>query len=140
MFDRGGGHPKNIFISKSSWDTSMEGKNLAELCIERNLEPSPYNAAIVVFEIIKGGGATAVYHAINSDDVDRIMQHPMTSIASDGPITVFGVGSPHPRTYGTFARVLGRYVRDRNILSLEEAIRKMTSLPAQYYRLIKEVY
>ncbi|MDG1062200.1 MAG: amidohydrolase family protein, partial [SAR86 cluster bacterium] len=130
LFDRGGGHPKNIFISKSSWNTSMEGKNLAELCIERNLEPSPYNAAIVVFEIIKGGGATAVYHAINSDDVDRIMQHPMTSIASDGPITVFGVGSPHPRTYGTFARVLGRYVRDRNILSLEEAIRKMTSLPA----------
>ena len=99
LFDRGGGHPKNIFISKSSWNTSMEGKNLAELCIERNLEPSPYNAAIVVFEIIKGGGATAVYHAINSDDVDRIMQHPMTSIASDGPITVFGVGSPHPRTY-----------------------------------------
>ena len=131
LFDRGGGHPKNIFISKSSWNTSMEGKNLAELCIERNLEPSPYNAAIVVFEIIKGGGATAVYHAINSDDVDRIMQHPMTSIASDGPITLFNVGSPHPRTYGTFARVLGRYVRDRNILSLEEAIRKMTSLPAQ---------
>jgi dihydroorotase/N-acyl-D-amino-acid deacylase len=130
LFDRGGGHPKNIFISKSSWNTSMEGKNLAELCIERNLEPSPYNAAIVVFEIIKGGGATAVYHAINSDDVDRIMQHPMTSIASDGPITVFDVGSPHPRTYGTFARVLGRYVRDRNILTLEEAIRKMTSLPA----------
>ena len=131
LFDRGGGHPKNIFISKSSWNTSLEGKNLAELCIERNLEPSPYNAAMVVFEIIKGGGASAVYHAINSDDVDLIMQHPMTSIASDGPMTVFGVGSPHPRTYGTFARVLGSYVRDRNILSLEEAVRKMTSLPAQ---------
>jgi len=137
LFDRGGGHPKNIFISKSSWDTSMEGKNLAELCIERNLEPNPYNAAMVVFEIIKGGGATAVYHAINSDDVDKIMQHPMTSIASDGPMTVFGVGSPHPRTYGTFTRVLGRYVRDRNILSLEEAIRKMTSLPAQVLSISK---
>jgi dihydroorotase/N-acyl-D-amino-acid deacylase len=131
LFDRGGGHPKNIFISKSSWNTSLEGKNLAELCIERDLEPSPYNAAMVVFEIIKGGGASAVYHAINSDDVDLIMQHPMTSIASDGPMTVFGIGSPHPRTYGTFARVLGSYVRDRNILSLEEAVRKMTSLPAQ---------
>ena len=137
LFDRGGGHPKNIFISKSSWNTSMEGKNLAELCIERNLEPNPYNAAMVVFEIIKGGGATAVYHAINSDDVDKIMQHPMTSIASDGPMTVFGVGSPHPRTYGTFTRVLGRYVRDRNILSLEEAIRKMTSLPAQVLSISK---
>jgi len=131
LFDRGGGHPRNIFISKSSWNTSMEGKNLAELCIEKNLEPTPYNAAMVVFEIIKGGGATAVYHAINSDDVDLIMQHPMTSIASDGPLTIFGAGSPHPRTYGTFARVLGSYVRERNILSLEEAVRKMTSLPAQ---------
>jgi dihydroorotase/N-acyl-D-amino-acid deacylase len=145
LFDRGGGHPKNIFISKSSWNTSMEGKNLAELCIERNLEPSPYNAAIVVFEIIKGGGASAVYHAINSDDVDKIMQHPMTSIASDGPMTIFGVGSPHPRTYGTFARVLGRYVRERKILTLEEAIRKMTGLPAQILSinrrgLIKEGY
>ena len=145
LFDRGGGHPKNIFISKSSWNTSMEGKNLAELCIERNLEPSPYNAAMVVFEIIKGGGASAVYHAINSDDVDKIMQHPMTSIASDGPMTIFGVGSPHPRTYGTFARVLGRYVRERKILTLEEAIRKMTGLPAQILSinrrgLIKEGY
>ena len=137
LFDRGGGHPRNIFISKSSWNTSMEGKNLAELCIEKNLEPSPYNAAMVVFEIIKGGGASAVYHAINSDDVDLIMQHPMTSIASDGPLTVFGVGSPHPRTYGTFARVLGSYVRERNILSLEEAIRKMTSLPARILSLNK---
>ena len=145
LFDRGGGHPKNIFISKSSWNTSMEGKNLAELCIERNLEPSPYNAAMVVFEIIKGGGASAVYHAINSDDVDKIMQHPMTSIASDGPMTIFGVGSPHPRTYGTFARVLGRYVRERKILTLEDAIRKMTGLPAQILSinrrgLIKEGY
>ena len=145
LFDRGGGHPKNIFISKSPWNTSLEGKNLAELCIERNLEPSPYNAAMVVFEIIKGGGASAVYHAINSDDVDLIMQHPMTSIASDGPMTVFGVGSPHPRTYGTFARVLGSYVRERNILSLQEAVRKMTNLPAQILSiqdrgLIKEGY
>lgn len=131
LFDRGGGHPKNVFISKNTWDTSMEGKNLAQLCVERDLDPTPLNAAMVVFEIIKGGGASAVYHAINSDDVDLIMQHPMTSIASDGPLTVFNVGSPHPRTYGTFTRVLGRYVRERSILSLEEAIRKMTSLPAQ---------
>ena len=143
LFDRGGGHPKNVFISKNTWDTSMEGKNLAELCIDRGLDPSPYNAAMVVFQIIKGGGASAVYHAINPDDVDKIMQHPMTSIASDGPLTVFNVGSPHPRTYGTFARVLGTYVRERSIISLEEAVRKMTSLPAhilsiQQRGLIKE--
>jgi dihydroorotase/N-acyl-D-amino-acid deacylase len=145
LYDRGGGHPKNIFISKNTWDTSMEGKNLADLCVEKGLEPTPLNAALIVFEIVKGGGASAVYHAINSDDVDLIMQHPMTSIASDGPLTVFNVGAPHPRTYGTFARVLGRYVRERNIISLEEAIRKMTSLPAsilsiQNRGLIKEDY
>lgn len=145
LFDRGGGDPKNVFISKNTWDTSMEGKNLADLCIDKNLEPTPENAALIVFEIIEGGGASAVYHAISSDDVDLIMQHPMTSIASDGPLTVFNVGSPHPRTYGTFARVLGEYVRERNILSLEEAIRKMTSLPAQILSikdrgLIKEGY
>ena len=69
----------------------------------------------------------------------------MTSIASDGALTVFGVGAPHPRTYGTFARVLGSYVRERNVLSLEEAIRKMTSLPVKILLidsrgLIKEGY
>ena len=120
-------------------------RTLLSFVLKGDLEPSPYNAAMVVFDIIKGGGASAVYHAINSDDVDLIMQHPMTSIASDGPMTVFGVGSPHPRTYGTFARVLGSYVRERNILSLEEAVRKMTSLPAQILSikqrgLIKEGY
>jgi len=145
LYDRGGGHPKNIFISKNTWDTSMEGKNLADLCLEKGLEPTPLNAALIVFEIVKGGGASAVYHAINSNDVDLIMQHPMTSIASDGPLTVFKIGAPHPRTYGTFARVLGRYVRERNILSLEDAVRKMTSLPASILSikergLIKEGY
>ena len=131
LYDRGGGHPRNVFISRNSWDRSMEGKNLAELALERGMEPSPENAADVVFEIVKGGGATAVYHAIGPEDVDRIMQHPATAIGSDGPLGVFGVGAPHPRQYGTFARVLGHYVRERRVISLEEAVRKMTSLTAQ---------
>ncbi len=131
LYDRGGGHPRNVFISRNSWDPAMEGKNLAELAIERGFEPSPENAAEVVFDIIKGGGATAVYHAIGPQDVDRIMQHPATAIGSDGPLGVFGVGAPHPRQYGTFARVLGHYVRERGVITLEEAVRKMTSLTAQ---------
>lgn len=131
LFDRGGGDPSNVFISRNSWDRSMEGKNLAQLAQERGLDPSPENAAEVVFEIIKGGGATAVYHAIGADDVDRIMQHPATAIGSDGPVGVFGEGAPHPRQYGTFARVLGYYVRERGVISLEQAIRKMSSQTAQ---------
>jgi N-acyl-D-amino-acid deacylase len=131
LFDRGGGHPKNVFISRNSWDRSMEGKNLADLTIERGLPATPANAADVVFDIIRGGGATAVYHAIGPEDVDRIMRHPASAIGSDGPVGVFGEGSPHPRQYGTFARVLGYYVRERGIISLEEAVRKMSSASAR---------
>ena len=131
LYDRGGGDPKNVFISRNSWDPDMAGKNLAELAIDAGLEPTPENAADVVFDIIRRGGATAVYHAIGPEDVDRIMQHPATAIGSDGPVGVFGEGAPHPRQYGTFARVLGLYVRERKILSLEEAIRKMSSQSAR---------
>ncbi|MBT8147155.1 MAG: amidohydrolase family protein, partial [Gammaproteobacteria bacterium] len=131
LFDRGGGHPRNVFISRNGWDRSMEGKNLAELAVERGMEPTAENAAEVVFDIVKGGGATAVYHAIGPEDVDRIMQHPTAAIGSDGPLGVFGEGAPHPRQYGTFARVLGHYVRERGVITLEEAVRKMTSLTAQ---------
>ena len=131
LFDRGGGHPKNIFISRNSWDHSMEGKNLAELTIDRGLPATPANAADVVFDIIRGGGATAVYHAIGPEDVDRIMRHPASAIGSDGPVGIFGEGAPHPRQYGTFARVLGYYVRERGIISLEEAVRKMSSASAR---------
>lgn len=131
LYDRGGGDPKNVFISRNSWDPSMAGKNLADLAIEAGMEPTPENAAEVVFEILKGGGATAVYHAISPEDVDRIMQHPATAIGSDGPIGIFGEGAPHPRQYGTFARVLGHYVRERGILTLEQAVRKMSSQTAQ---------
>jgi N-acyl-D-aspartate/D-glutamate deacylase len=56
-------------------------------------------------------------------------------IASDGEIPVFGQGSPHPRSYGTFSRVLGRYVRELKVITLEDAVRKMTSFPAQRLRL-----
>ena len=131
LYDRGGGDPKNVFISRNSWAPDMAGKNLAELAIDAGLEPTPENAADVVFDIVRGGGATAVYHAIGPEDVDRIMQHPATAIGSDGPVGVFGEGAPHPRQYGTFARVLGLYVRERKILSLEEAIRKMSSQSAR---------
>ena len=131
LYDRGGGDPKNIFISRNTWDPSMASKNLAELTVEAGMNPTPENAAEVVFEILKGGGATAVYHAINTDDVDRIMQHPVTAIGSDGPVGIFGEGTPHPRQYGTFARVLGHYVRERGVLTLEEAVRKMSSQTAR---------
>ena len=71
-----------------------------------------------------------VYHVIDEGDVQQIMKHPMTMIASDGRLTRPGEGVPHPRAYGTFPRVLGVYVREKKVLTLEQAVKKMTSMPA----------
>ena len=68
--------------------------------------------------------------ALSSTDVERLMQSPFGMIGSDGSLTRLGDGAPHPRAFGTYPRVLGRYVRERGILTLEAAIRKMTSFPA----------
>ncbi|NIR78963.1 MAG: amidohydrolase family protein, partial [Gemmatimonadetes bacterium] len=65
------------------------------------------------------------------DDVEAIMAHPWTMIGSDGRLVALGDGHPHPRWYGTFPRVLGHYARERGVLELEEAVRKMTALPAE---------
>ncbi len=67
---------------------------------------------------------------MSEEDVERILVSPFSMVASDGEVPVFGQGRPHPRSYGTFARVLGVYVREKGLLSLEEAVRKMTSFPA----------
>jgi N-acyl-D-amino-acid deacylase len=80
------------------------------------------------------GGASMVYHFMSDDDVERIMKHPQVGIASDSSVLTPGDGVPHPRGYGNNVRVLGEYVRRKHVIALEEAIRKMTSLPAQHFR------
>ena len=131
LHNRGGGDPKNVFIGSCQWDPSLNGKNLAEITTARGMPPTPENAAEVTMDIVEKGGASAIYHAISEEDVERILKHPATGIGSDGAISVFGDAVPHPREYGTFARVLGHYVRERKVITLEDAIRKMTSLTAQ---------
>ncbi len=131
LFDRGGGDPKMCLSRAAQTIVQLKAKNLAEITRDRGLEPNVENAAEVTMEIVEIGNVSAVYHAIGPQDVDRIMQHPAVAIGSDGPVGVFGEGAPHPRQYGTFARVLGHYVRERGVISLENAIRKMTSLTAQ---------
>jgi len=129
--DRGAGNPQNIQFARCEWDTSLDGKTLADVTRERGREVNFENAAETALEIQQAGGCRAIYHAMNEEDVVRVMQYPGTMIASDGAIHVFGEGVPHPRYYGTFPRVLGRYTREKGILRLEDAVRKMTSLPAQ---------
>jgi N-acyl-D-amino-acid deacylase len=72
---------------------------------------------------------------MSEPDLQKFLQHPLTMIASDGNPRLFGDGVPHPRSYGNNARVLARYVRELKLLTLEEAVRRMTSLPAQTFRL-----
>jgi N-acyl-D-aspartate/D-glutamate deacylase len=92
-------------------------------------------AAEHVIRLQEAGGCSCIYHAISEADVERIMKYPGTMIASDGGIPVFGQDVPHPRNYGTFARVLGRYVREKKVIPLEDAVRRMTSFPAARFRI-----
>jgi dihydroorotase/N-acyl-D-amino-acid deacylase len=129
--DRGGGDPANIVLASCGFDASLAGKSLTDVLRARKLETTPENAADLAIEIQRKGGCSAVYHAISEEDVERVLAYRWTMVASDGGVVAPGEGAPHPRNYGTFARVLGRYVRERGLLRLEEAVWKMTGLPAQ---------
>ncbi len=129
--ERGGGDPKNVVVASNSWDPAMAGKNLAEITAGRNLPVTLENAAETTLWIVEKGGAQGIFHAINEEDLQRILVHPATMVASDGEVAIFGRDHPHPRSYGTFARVLGLYARDKKLLLLEAAVQKMTSFPAQ---------
>jgi N-acyl-D-amino-acid deacylase len=128
---RGGGDPKNIVIVNCTFDPNLAGKSLADLTRARGAEVTNENAAETAMALQEKGGCSAVYHAIDEADVERIMRSPYTMIASDGEIPIFGKAAPHPRSYGTFARVLGVYVRERNIITLQDAIHRMSGMPAQ---------
>lgn len=128
--NRTGGDLKRIQFAKVKWQPDLEGKTLHDWLLRRKLEPTVENAAELVIEAQSQGGCTVIYHVMEQEDVDRIMQHPQTMIASDGQLASFGEGHPHPRWYGTFPRVIGHYARERNIITMEEAIHKMTQMPA----------
>src|SRR5207244_11985355 len=95
------------------------------------MELSLPNAAETAMWIVEQGNCSGIFHAIAEEDLRRILRHPATMIASDGGIPIFGKANPHPRNYGTFARILAVYVRELNIITLEDAVRKMSSFPVQ---------
>jgi len=126
-----GGRPSVVVMANCPWNTELNGMSLADLLEERDRPVTVEGAAELAMEIQSKGGCQVVLHSMSEDDVRRIMRHPTTMIVSDGGIPAFNAGVPHPRNYGTFARVLGRYVREWKVLSFEEAIQKMTSMPAR---------
>jgi dihydroorotase/N-acyl-D-amino-acid deacylase len=129
--DRGGGDLRRVQFSRFNWKPELEGKTLYDWAVAEGKEPNIETGAELVIEAQLHRGAQCIFHAMDEEDVRRIMQHPFSMVASDGRLSSPGNGHPHPRAYGTFPRVLGHYSRDEGVLPLEEAVRKMTSLPAQ---------
>ena len=124
-------------VASCRWDNSLEGKNISQISKEKNKKSKRDAEIETILWMQEKGGAQMVFHSMDERDVERILRYPYAMVASDGGVRQFGQGVPHPRSYGTNARVLSRYVREKGTIRLEEAIRKMTSLPAQRFRLIE---
>ena len=115
------GGPANITVTACQAHPSYAGRNLEQIATAEGI-----TATELFMKIIKDGGADVIGHTMLEPDVLTFYRQPWVMVASDG-----GIGSDHPRGAGTFPRVLGRFVREKKLFPLEEAIRKMTSLPAR---------
>lgn len=126
---------QNIMISSCPSHREYEGKILGELAAEKRVDPYDLAFDLLVEEDPVG----MIVFGMSEEDVVTVIRSPYSMIGSDSsavaPVGFVGEGMPHPRTYGNFVKVLGEYARDRGVLRLEEAVRKMTSLPAQKLRL-----
>ncbi len=117
-------------IAQFAGDPRLNGKSIPEAARLLRGSDSIADQVETILELELRGGASAVYHNMNEEDQKAFLTHPLTMVASDGSPRVFGEAVPHPRSYGNNARVLGRFVREQKVMSLTEAVRRMTSLPS----------
>ncbi|GAB5476165.1 MAG: D-aminoacylase [Maribacter sp.] len=125
-------------VSIFEGDKSYLGKNIHELNLDLGRENTAESEAHLILDMVaKYGrqGCYMVYHRMAEEDIERILAYPYTAIAGDARVENLGESAVHPRAYGTNARILKRYVREKGMLSLEEAVHRMTGLPAQRFRL-----
>ncbi len=124
------------YVASHRANLNFNGKNIAEITMLTRKESTINAQAEQAIDILLAGGASMVLQKMSEADVERIFRQPFTMIASDaGVLDANSDSSPHPRGFGNNARVLSEYVRKRNLVTIEEAIRKMTSLPAQTFHL-----
>jgi N-acyl-D-amino-acid deacylase len=116
-------------------DTRLNGKTIPQAAKLLRGADTLDDQIATILDIESRGGAQGVFHGMNEDDLRKFLVQSHTMFASDAGVRRFGEGVPHPRGYGNNARVLGRYVRELKLLSLEEAVRKMSSLPAKTFHL-----
>jgi N-acyl-D-amino-acid deacylase len=124
-----------VVIAGCKYAPELSGKRLPEAARQKRGSDTLDEQIELILDIQRHGGATAIFHGMNEDDLRVFLQHPLTMIASDGGPHEESGTITHPRSFGNNARVLGEYVREQKLLTLEEAIRKMTSLPATTFRL-----
>jgi N-acyl-D-amino-acid deacylase len=122
------GGADTLMISRYRPDPSLEGERLSDLAAKAGVAPEEY-----ALRLLEKGDASLVSFNMSEDDIERIMRQPWTMGSSDGGLVAPGASQPHPRNNGAFARRLARYVRERHTVTLEHAIRTMTSLPAQVF-------
>ena len=135
--ERGIKHFTYAVVANYRADSSYNGKDIEAINLLRGNKHTALDEAETIIQMMEQGGAQMIYHGMTESDVKAIMQYPFNMFASDAGIAMKGYGKPHPRAYGTNSRVLGRYVRTMGVLSLEEAIRRMTSLPANKFNIAK---
>lgn len=138
IVEASGGWDGIVLVNARNQDNAhLEGRTIAEIAASEGEDPADAAWDLVA----EGNGRVmAIFHMMSEDDVQWALQRPWISIGSDAgaaldPGRMDGLGLPHPRSYGTFPRVLARYVRDTGTLTIEEAVRKMTSWPATRMRL-----
>ncbi len=127
-------------VAQYAPNPEWNGKTISEINVLTGREPTVDNEIATILDMMCAGGAAGnaygasmIYHYMSLEDVDTILSYPNAIVASDGEVVAFGVGQPHPRSYGTNARVLADFVRKRGLLKLADAIRRMTSLPARTF-------
>jgi N-acyl-D-aspartate/D-glutamate deacylase len=127
-----GDTPASIQFREVGADPSLRGKTLADYLTAHG-QPLTIEAAVEALIALQlGGGFIGIFHGMDERDVEAFLRAPGTMVETDGDLVTFGKGHPHPRSYGSFPRVLAHHVRERGVLSLEAAVQRMTSLPAQW--------
>ncbi len=122
--------PASIQFRTLDAHPELQGRTLADLLEERGRDTTVEEAVEALIELQLQGGFIGIFHGMDEGDIERILRHPAAMVETDGDLVQPGVGHPHPRSYGSFPRVLARYVRERSVLTLEEAVHKMTRMPA----------
>jgi N-acyl-D-aspartate/D-glutamate deacylase len=127
-----GRSPASIRLREVKGHPELAGRTLADYLTARGKPPTIEAAVNALITLQLEGGFIGIFTGMDDSDIDRFVRHPRAMFETDGDLVRLGSGFPHPRSYGSFPRVLARYVRDKRVLTLEDAVHRMTQMPAYW--------